>query len=126
MSHSTNSNVNFCDVCNLSIETKKALYGHQSCDSKNKELLEKMYGSDDDGAITEPPAKTMEMIYDSDEDFINSKLSTKTITDTKTKDYTKDIFKTKPSLNLKLKPKKASTLELSVNVKNVMQNLEKQ
>ena len=62
-----------------------------------------MYGSDDDGAITEPPAKTMEMIYDSDEDFINSKLSTKTITETKTKDYTKDIFKTKPITKPKTK-----------------------
>ena len=36
MSHSTNSNVtsvNFCDVCNLSFETKKGLYRHQSYDS---------------------------------------------------------------------------------------------
>ena len=39
MSHSTNSNVNFCDVCDLSFETKKCLYRHQSYDSKHKECL---------------------------------------------------------------------------------------
>ena len=78
MSHSTNSNVNFCDVCNLSFETKKGLYRHQSYEPKHNILLEKMFGSDDDGAITETPAKTMEMMYNSDEDFIYRKLSTKT------------------------------------------------
>ena len=67
MSHSTNSNVsivNLCDVCNLSFETKKGLYRHQSYDSKHKELLEKIIDlrssftdSDEDGARTEAPAK---------------------------------------------------------------------
>ena len=59
MSHTTNSNVNPCDVCNLSFETKKGLYRHQSYDSKHEELLEKMLDSDDDGAITETPSKTI-------------------------------------------------------------------
>ena len=123
MSHSTNSNMNFCDVCNLSFETKKGLYRHQSYDSKHKELLVKFFGSDDDGAITEPPAKTMEMMYDSDEDFICPKPTTKTKTETKSKDNTKDILKLNPSLNLKLKLKIVSTLELSLNLTKVMQNL---
>ena len=48
MSHSTNSNVNFGDVCDLLFEIKKGLYKHQSYDSKHKELLEKIFGSDDD------------------------------------------------------------------------------
>ena len=55
MSHSTNSNVNFCDVCDLSFETKKGLYRHQSYDSKQKELLEKMFGSDDEAPIDVKP-----------------------------------------------------------------------
>ena len=44
----------------------------------NKELLKKMFDSDDDGAITEPPAKTMERMYDSDDELIYPKPSTKT------------------------------------------------
>ena len=52
MSHTTNSNVNFCDVCNLSFETKNGLCRHQSYDSKHEKLLEKMFGLVDDGAIT--------------------------------------------------------------------------
>ena len=52
--------------------------------------------SDDDGAITEPPAKTMEIMYGSDEDFIYPKPTANTKTETKTKDSTKDIIKTKP------------------------------
>ena len=98
MSHSTNNNVtslNFRDVCNLSFETKKGLYRHQSYDPKHKELLEKMYDSDLDEAITEASTKaeastkTIEKIYNSDEDFIYVKPSTKTefknIIKTKTK-----------------------------------------
>ena len=49
--------MNYCDVCNLYFETKKGLYRHQSYDSKHKELLEKMFVSDDDGAMTEPQLK---------------------------------------------------------------------
>ena len=94
MSHSTNSNVtsvNFCEICNLSFETKKGLHRHQSYDPKHKELLEKMFDlrssftdSDLDEAITEAstkteaPTKTIEKKYDSDGDFIYAKPSTKT------------------------------------------------
>ena len=96
MSHSTNSNVtsvNFCDVCNLSFETKKGLYRHQSYAPKHKELLEKMFDSDVDEAIaeastkTEASIKTIEKMYDSDGDFIYVKPSIRT--------ETKDIIKTK-------------------------------
>ena len=82
MSHSTNSNVNFCVVCDLSFETKKVLHRHQSYDSKHKELLEKMFGSEDETPINAkpkaervipPPAKpipeNMEKVYDSDEEY---------------------------------------------------------
>ena len=42
MSQSTNTSViNFYDVCNLSFESKKVFYMHQSYDLKHKELLEK-------------------------------------------------------------------------------------
>ena len=100
MSHSTNSNVNFCDGCNLTFETKRDLYRHQSYDPKRKELLEKMFDSDLDEAITEAPikteasTKTIKLMYDSDGDFIYVKPSTKT--------ETKDIIqiKTKGSSTL--------------------------
>ena len=59
--------------------------------------------SDDDGAITEPPAKTMNMMYDSGEDLIYPKSFTKTKTETKTKDNTKDMIKTKPITKPKTK-----------------------
>ena len=100
MSQSTNTSaINFCDVCNLSFETKKGLYRHQSYDLKHKELLEKMFESEEE--------ESLEKVYNSDED-----------------DYiieTKDIIKT----NTKWypNPKTASTLKLSMNVKNVMKNL---
>ena len=76
MSQSTNTSViNFCDVCNLSFETKKGLYRHQSYDLKHKELLEKMF---------EPEGKKiLESVYNSDEDdYI---IKTKGIIKTKTK-----------------------------------------
>ena len=110
MSHSTNSNVssvNFCDVCILSFETKNCLYMHQSYYSKHKELFEKLFDSDENGA------KTEERMYDSDGYFIYVKPSTKV--------KTKDIIITKPIT----KPKKSKivpTLELSLNVNNVAQN----
>ena len=82
MSHPTNTNVNFCDVCNLSFETKKDLYTHQSYDSKQKELLEKMFGSYDEALITvmpkaekilPPPAQPIpenkKRVYDSEEEY---------------------------------------------------------
>ena len=135
MSHSTNSivsSVNFCDVCNLSFETKKGLYRHQSYDFKYKELLEKMIDlrssfadSDEDGAKTESPAKTessakteasaktIERMYDSDGDFIYAKPFTETETETK------DINKTKPSIKTKNKTEDKCK---KMNVKNVMKN----
>ena len=89
-SHSTNSNVRFRGGL-----TKKGLYRHQSDDTKHKELLEKMFDSDLDEAITEAPTKTeastktIEKLYDSVGDFIHVKHSTrpetKDIIDTKTK-----------------------------------------
>ena len=49
MFQSTNTSViNFCDVCNLSFETKKCLYRHQSYDLKHKELLDKMFESEEE------------------------------------------------------------------------------
>ena len=60
MSQSTNTSViNFCDVCNLSFETKKGLYRHQSYDLKHKELLEKMFESEEE--------EILERVYNSDE-----------------------------------------------------------
>ena len=76
MSQSTNTNViYFCDVCNLSFESKKGLYRHQSYDllkmfeSEEEEILEKVYNSDEDDYIiktkpaTKPKTKTEEDIY---------------------------------------------------------------
>ena len=76
MFQSTNTSViNFCDVCNLSFESKKGLYRHQSYDLKHKELLEKMfeseeeeiservYNSDEDDYIIKTKAKTEDSIY---------------------------------------------------------------
>ena len=103
MSQSTNTSViNFCDVCNLSFESKKALYRHQSYDLKHKELLEKMFESEEE--------EISESVYNLDED-----------------DY---IIKTKPATEPKTKLKRISTPELNrrsrftdMNVKNVMKNL---
>ena len=82
MSHSTNSNVNFCDDFDLSFETKKDLSRQQSYDSKHKELLEKMFGSDDEAPIhvklkaekvippsSQPIPKKIERVYDSEEEY---------------------------------------------------------
>ena len=112
MSHSTNSNVtsvNFCDVCNLSFETKKGLYRDQSYDPKHKELLEKTFDllssftdSHLDEAITEASNKTeasakpIEKIYASDGDFIYVKPSKKTENkDMKTKTKSDDNIYTR-------------------------------
>ena len=81
MSQSTNTSViNFCDVCNLSFESKKGLYRQQSYDLKHKELLEKMFESEE----------ILERVYNSDEDDYIIKTRAKAETKTKT-----DIFKTK-------------------------------
>ena len=61
MSQLTNTSViNFCDVCNLSFESRKGLYRHQSYDLKHKELLEKMFESEEE--------EILERVYNSDED----------------------------------------------------------
>ena len=76
MSQSTNTSViNFCDVCNLSFETKKGLYRHQSYDLKHKEVLEKMFESEE--------GEILEKVYNSDED--DYFIKTKDIIKTKTK-----------------------------------------
>ena len=95
MSQLTNTTViNFCDVCNLSFESKKGLYRHQPYDLKHKELLEKMFESEE--------REISERVYNSDEDDYIIKIQTKT----------KDIIKNKLLLlQLKLKLK----LELKLN-----------
>ena len=83
MSQSTNTSViNFCDVCNLSFESKKGLYRHRAYDLKHKELLEKMFESEED--------EILEGVYNSDEDDYIIKTRAKAETKTKT-----DIIKTK-------------------------------
>ena len=80
MSQSTNTSVvNFCDVCNLSFESKKGLYRHQSYDLKHKELLGKMFESEEE--------EISERVYNSDEDdyVYKPKVNTKDIIKTKVK-----------------------------------------
>ena len=84
MSQSTNTSViNFCDVCNLSFESKKALYRHQSYDLKHKELLEKMFESEEE--------EISERVYNLDEDdyIIKTKPATKPKTKTEEDIYTR-------------------------------------
>ena len=70
MSQSTNTSViNFCDVCNLCFESKKGLYRHQSYDLKHKELLVKMFESEEE---------ISERVYNSDEDEYIIKTKAKT------------------------------------------------
>ena len=83
MSQSTNTSViNFCDVCNLSFESKKALYRHQSYDLKHKELLEKMFESEEE--------KISERVYNLDEDDYIIKTRAKTKTETKSETETEN------------------------------------
>ena len=80
MFQSTKTNViDFCDVCNLSFESRNGLYRHQSCDLKHKELLEseeEMFESEEE--------EISERVYNSDEDdyIIKTKPATKTKTKT--------------------------------------------
>ena len=91
MSQSTNTSViNFCDVCNLSFESKKGLYRHQSYDLKHKELLEKMFESEEE--------EILERVYNSDEDDYIIKTRAKAETKTKT-----DIIKTKEIIKTETK-----------------------
>ena len=94
MSQSTNTSViNFCDVCNLSFESKKGLYRHQSYDLKHKELLEKMFESEEE--------EISERVYNSDEDDYIIKARAKAETKTKTDIIkTKDIIKTETETSI--------------------------
>ena len=83
MSQSTNTSViNFCDVCNLSFESKKALYRHQSYGLKHKELLEKMFESEEE--------EISEGVYNLDEDDYIIKTRAKTKTETKSETETEN------------------------------------
>ena len=88
MSQSTNTNViNFCDVCNLSFESKKALYRHQSYDLKHKEPLEKMFESEEE--------EISERVYNLDEDDYIIKTRAKTKTETKSETKTENNIYTR-------------------------------
>ena len=84
--------LNFCDVCNLSFEIMKGLYSYQSYDLKHKELLEKMFESEEE--------EILESVYNSEEDDYNIKSKTKT------KDIIKikDIIKTEIETETKTEP----------------------
>ena len=87
MSQSTNTSViNFCDVCDLSFESKKGLCRHQSYDLKHKELLEKMFESEEE--------EISERVYNSDEDdyIIKTKTKTKDIIKTETETTTEPCW----------------------------------
>ena len=91
MSQSTGTSViNFCDVCNLSFESKKGLYRHQSYDLKHKELLEKLFEPEEE--------EILESLYNSDEDDYIIKTRAKAEIKTKT-----DIIKIRILLKLNLK-----------------------
>ena len=90
MSQSSNTSViNFCDVCNLSFESKKALYRHQSYDLKHKELLEKMFESEEE--------EISERVYNLDEDdyIIKTEPATKPKTKTEEDIYTRIKYECK-------------------------------
>ena len=71
--------MNFGDVCNLSFESKKTLYRHQSYDLKHKELLEKMFESEEE--------EISERVYNLDEDDYIIKTKPATKPKTKTEEY---------------------------------------
>ena len=88
MSLSSNTSViNFCDVCNLSFESKKSLYRHQSYDLKHKELLEKMFEFEEKDEVAE-------RVYNSDEDdfLFKTRDIIKTETETENNIYSKIRF----------------------------------
>ena len=88
MSQSTNTSViNFCDVCNLSFESKKALYMHQPYDLKHKEQLEKMFESEKD--------EISEKVYNLDEDYYIIKTKPSTKPKTEEDIYTRIKYKSK-------------------------------
>ena len=86
MSQTTNTSViNICDFCNLSFESKKGLYRHQSYDLKHKELLEIMFCRRMESAEEE----LSERVYNSDEDDYIIRTKTKTKDNIKTKNIIK-------------------------------------
>ena len=90
MSQSNNTSViNFCDVCNLSFETKKGLCRHQSNDLKHKELMEQKFEYEEE--------ETLEKVYNSDEDdyIIKTKPATKPKTKTEDSIYSKIKYECK-------------------------------
>ena len=96
MSQSTNTSViNFCDVCNLSFESKKGLYRHQSYGLKHKELLEKMFESEEE--------EISERVYNSDEDDYIIKTKAKTETKSKTKTKTETETETENNIYSKIR-----------------------
>ena len=116
MSHSTNSNVNFCDVCGA----KKGLYRHQSYGSKHKESLEKMFGSDYEAPFnakhkaekvippsTQPLPENMERLYDPEEEyyFLRSKPQTESKHKAESKSKTEIKSKTESKLKNESIPK---------------------
>ena len=129
MSNQANSivqRINFCDICNLSFCSRKDFLKQTLSSGHQKRARDMIMDLDEaerarplvsqttakskrasplvnqtEGTL--PPAKTMEMMYDSDEDFINPKPSTKFKTETINKNNIKDFIKPKPEP--KLKPK---------------------
>ena len=88
MSQSNNTSVvNFCDVGNL--------YRHQPYDLKHKELMEKMFESEEE--------EILETVYNSDEDDYN--------------------IKTKPATKPKTKYEDSIYSKIKYEYKNVMKNL---
>ena len=104
--------VNFCYICDLAFEARKQFIKHNLSDEHLNRARKEMRD------------ETMERVYDSEEEYYFLRPKTKTKTETKIKDNTKNFIKTKPSFKPKNEPKIASTLELRLNVKNVMKNLE--
>ena len=96
MSQSTNTSVmNFCDVCNLSFDSKKALYRHQSYDLKHKELLEKMFESEEE--------EISERVYNPDGDDYIIKTRAKTKTKTKSETETETETETENKIISKIR-----------------------
>ena len=54
MSHSTNSNVNFCDICNLSFNSMKDFFKHTLLSSHQKRTRD-MIMNLDEAETTSPP-----------------------------------------------------------------------
>ena len=74
-------------------------------------------------ALPQPIPENNERVYE-DEYFLIPKRASPLVLQTKTKDTTKDIIKPKPKPHPYLNLKIISTSDLSMNVKNVLQNLE--